>query len=78
VYLVSAAVVAHLAQIPTQRQAVRPANLLDGTAATEMVAVVIANEPAGIQLQYLVYVSVRDTLASLLLLLAALLSNLVN
>ncbi|RNL62867.1 hypothetical protein EFK50_14130 [Nocardioides marmoriginsengisoli] len=77
VYLVSAAVAACLAQMPTKRYAVQPSNVLDGTAATEMVAVVIANEPLGIQLQNLVYVSVRDTFAALVLLLVALISNLV-
>lgn len=77
-YLVSAAVSACLVQMPMQRFAVQPKHVLEGTATEEMVAVVIANEPVGIQLQNLVSVGVRDTFVSLVLLLAVLAIKLVS
>lgn len=71
-YLVSASVAACAVQMPAPRQAVVPGDVLDGTAERRMLEVVAANAPLGIRLQNLVSVGVRDTLVSLLLLIAVL------
>lgn len=72
VYLVSATVAACLAQVPKERQTVSPEDVAEGQAARRMVEVVIANEPLNTELQNLVYVSVRDTFASLVAFVVAL------
>ncbi|GAA4117654.1 hypothetical protein GCM10022415_15750 [Knoellia locipacati] len=78
VYLVSAAVAACLVQAPMERQVLGHSSVRDGSAAEEMVAVVVANEHVGVRLQNLVYVSFRDTFVSLVLFLVALVAKMVG
>lgn len=75
-YLVSGSAAACLVQMPAARQYVVPVDVLGPDVERRMVEVVAGNESLGIRLQNLVSAAVRDTFASLVILLGVFTLNL--